>query len=390
MTNIYLDNAATTQIAGEVLDAMVRFEKEGRGNPYRGLHSFAERSTFALQDARKAVGDFIHASDEEIIFTKSATEGLNLAMFNLTKGLGPGDEVVHTIFDHHATLLPLLEAQKKRGFTLKTIGGLTQGSASTSFLKTAQEMIGPKTKLIVAPHVSNVLGTILPIKELVELSRAVNAKVLIDGAQAVGHIPVDVLEIGCDAYAFSAHKMYGPMGIGALYVRKEVMDGWEPMFYGGGMVEEVERLAVGGWGLRYLEGHRRFEAGTPDVTGAIGFAAACKYLSQMGREKMQKAESELTEYLLKRLEEMPTLHISPSAPERTGVVSFTIDNVHPHDVAQVLADRSIAVRAGNHCAAPLAKVINESGTVRVSLGIKNTKEDIDALLEALKYVRDLS
>lgn len=386
MKPIYFDHAATTQMPSEVREAMVQFEEGGRGNPYRGLHTFVERSTLAFQDARKTVGEFIGASAEEMLFTKSATEGLNLAILNFTRDLGPGDEVIHTIFDHHATLLPLIEFSRKQGFSLKMLDGPIHGSAPTAFLTTAHDLIGPKTKLVVAPHVSNVTGTILPVKELARLAHALGAKVLIDGAQAVGHMPVNVQEIDCDAYAFSAHKMYGPMGIGALYVREDLMNNWQPLLYGGGMVEEVESRASKVENVRYLDGFRRFEAGTPNVTGAVGFSEACRYVNGIGRENVQKIERDLTAYLIDHLLKMTNVTVFSGSADQIGVISFSVHGVHPHDVAQKLADHGIAVRAGNHCAAPLAQKLHESGTVRVSFGHTNTKEEIDAFIEALRYV----
>ncbi len=383
MRSVYLDNAATTQIAPEVLDDMVRFERDGRGNPHRGLHAFAGRATIVLEAARTRVSSFIGGSDE-LIFTKSTTEGLNLAIMNLTRGLGAGDEVVLTIFDHHATLLPLYEASKRQGFVLRTIGS-AQRPTPAAIVDDARAIIGPRTKLVVFPHVSNVLGTVLPAKELVEIAKSVGAKVLIDGAQAVGHMNVDVGEIGCDAYAFSAHKMYGPMGIGALYVKRDVLKGWSPMMYGGGMIEEVERVKSkeesNDIKVRYLTGPRLFEAGTPNVTGAFGFMAACHYVDGIGRTKIQKEESELARYLIDRLSESPSITIHPS---RGSIVSFSVRNMHPHDVAQGLSDHGVMVRAGNHCAAPLAQSLDPAGTVRVSVGVTTTRADIDYLIDALK------
>jgi len=370
---IYLDNAATTQMAPEVLEAMLQYEKDGRGNPHRGLHVFAERATIVLEAARTRISSFVGGNFDELIFTKSTTEGLNLAIENMTRGLKAGDEVVLTIFDHHATLLPLLERSKEQGFSLRTIPMTDKGELD---LEKAREMIGQRTKLVVFPHVSNVLGTVLPAKELVELAKSVGAEVLVDGAQAVGHLPVDVVDLGCDAYAFGAHKMYGPMGIGALYVKRDALASWKPIIYGGGMIEEVE-----GESVRYLTGPRLFEAGTPNVTGALGFAAACNYVEMFGRNAIQEKEQELSKMLINGLSELLNVTIFPSAQ---SIVSFSVENMHPHDVAQYLSDKGIAVRAGHHCAAPLAKLLGPAGTVRVSFGATSTKEDVVALLSALQ------
>ena len=378
MNHIYLDNAATTQINPQVAEDMLQYEKEGRGNPNRGLHFFAERATTLLEAARTRVSSFIGGNFDELIFTKSTTESLNLAIFNLTRGLAAGDEVVYTIFDHHATLLPLLERSKEQGFALKVIPITEEGELD---MQRGRALVNEKTKLVVFPHVSNVTGLILPAKELTELAKSVGALVLIDGAQAVGHMPVNVKEIGCDAYAFGAHKMYGPMGIGALYVEKGELEHWKPLIYGGGMIEEVESRESKVESVKYLSGPRLFEAGTPNVTGAFGFAGACNYVEMIGRKKIMEQEKELSSLLIDGLSKMKKVKVFPSSG---SIVSFAVDGMHPHDVSQYLSDKGIAVRAGHHCAAPLSKLLDPAGTVRVSFGATSTQEDVTTLLEALK------
>lgn len=399
---IYLDNAATTQIDPSVLDAMVRFELAGRGNPYRGLHEFAERATVAVDNGRATIAKFIGAAAKEIIFTKSATEGLNLAIWNMVRGLGEGDEVVNTIFDHHATLLPLIELSKKQGFRIRTITPVATTTPSDSpltggeyaFMHEARRLIGERTRLVIAPHVSNVTGEVLPIKALADLAHAVDAQILVDGAQAVAHMPVDVGNLGCDAYAFSAHKMYGPMGIGAVYVSRGVMESWKPMIFGGGMVEEVV-FGVGGKVApcpyaRYLPAPRLFEAGTPNVTGIIGFAGACEIIDKIGRANIVRHERALFTYLIEQISQISSIRLLGTSDIQHlafSILSFTVEGHHPHDVAQHLADHGIAVRAGHHCAAPYSQSLSESGTVRVSFGKDSTKTEIDQLIAVLRLLR---
>jgi cysteine desulfurase/selenocysteine lyase len=343
----YLDYAATAPVFLSVLDAMREYELGGRGNPRRGLHAYAARASDELERSRATVAGFVGADPSRLIFTKSATEGLNLAIESFTKDLGPGDEVVHTIYDHNSAYLPLKRAAEQRGFTLVES---QKGKVES-----------PKTRLVVIPHVSNVTGEVLPVAEIVKAARAVGAKVIVDGAQAVAHMPVSLIELGADAYAFSAHKMYGPMGVGAVAFSKAGFEAAKPLIVGGGMVEP---------GIAMLE------AGTPNVTGAVGFAKACEELLKIGFSAIQEHEQAI----------MQKLHEgNPSS----SIYSFSIPGVHPHDVAQILADHGVAVRAGHHCAPHISRSLDPAGVVRVSIGLATTPEDIDQFFAALKYVGSL-
>lgn len=377
---VYLDSAATTQLPEAVLLAMSAYERGGRGNAGKGLYGFAALATAALADSRQMVADFIGAKIEELIFTKSTTEGLNLLARSLAKNLGPGDEVVLTIFEHHANLLPWRELATERGFTLKFLALDRRGGLD---LAAAQDVITPRTKVVAACYVSNVLGTILPVAELASLAHAVGAVMVVDAAQAVGHLPIDVQELACDALVFGGHKMYGPDGIGSMYISPALRSKLGPMLYGGGMVDEV-------WaeGATYADDYRLFEAGSANVTGAVGLAAACRFLQALELTNVRKHESELRDILLQELERLPSVTVyGPQATgEAIGIVSFSVQGVHPHDVAQILADHGVAVRAGYHCAAPLARCLHEAGTVRVSFGVYSSRQDIDKLLLGLRLV----
>jgi cysteine desulfurase/selenocysteine lyase len=377
---VYLDSAATTQMPLAVFEAQSDYVRSGRGNPYRGLHAFAEGATQAFNSARSVVAQFIGASPDELIFTKSTTEGLNLLARSLGSKLGPGDEVVLSIFEHHANLLPWRELAREHGFLIRYLSMSAGGSID---LEVAKAMMSTRTKAVVVAHVSNVLGTILPVKELGELAHAVGAVLLLDGAQSVAHMPVNVKELGCDAFAFGAHKMYGPEGIGALYIAKHLRPLLQPFVYGGGMVDEVLDD-----GVTYADDVRFFEAGSPNVSGAVGFAAACTFLLSQDFENIQRHEHDLVQALVYELTKLPRVTVHFPQPEfgRTSVVSFSIHGVHSHDVAQVLADQGIAVRAGYHCAAPLTRCLDVSGTVRASFGIYTSNEDVMKLVAGVRYV----
>ncbi|MFA5946003.1 MAG: aminotransferase class V-fold PLP-dependent enzyme [Patescibacteria group bacterium] len=390
----YLDYAATAPVFLSVLDAMREYELGGRGNPRRGLHAYAERGTEALENARATVAKFIGADPSRTIFTKSATEGLNLAIASFTRDLGPGDVVVHTVFDHNSAYLPLKRASDERGFKLVEIGrdDVMRGNFC------GRRGLNPVLAII--PHVSNVTGDVLPIREICERAHEVGARVIVDGAQAVAHMSVDMVELGADAYAFSAHKMYGPMGIGAVAFSAEAFRVVEPLIVGGGMVEP---------GIAMLE------AGTPNVTGAVGFARACEELSRIGFASIQEHEGEMMRMLGERLASSPWA-VSHSDPERSrrgrvrpspvkvgsfalaqdgdwnrasSLVSFSVPGIHPHDVAQVLADQGVAVRAGHHCAPHISRLLDPAGVVRVSIGLPTTTNDVEHFFRALGEVKKL-
>ncbi len=374
---IYLDHAATTRIAPEALRAMVAFEEAGRGNPFRGVHVAAYRATTAYEDARAIVAHFFGALPDMCIFTKGTTEGLNSVAFGFASLLQPGDEIVLSLLEHHAQSLPWRAVAERCRCTIRFIPLQSDGSVA---VEDAKKVISAKTKIVAITHVSNILGTIVPVKEITQLAHDVGAYVCVDGAQAAGHISVDVQNLGADAYAVGAHKMYGPMGIGALFLSKKLQNILQPLLLGGGMIEEI--LADGC--PIFAEGIRKFEAGTPNVTGAVGFAAACKILSHQ-REAIVAHEQELTTFLWQGLSAPTNVQVYGPKPgaNRIGVLSFSVKNMHPHDVAQYLADEGIAVRAGFHCAATLARCLHQDGVVRVSVGKDTTREECEVFLEVM-------
>ncbi len=377
---VYLDSASTTQVPKVVVEKMMAYELSGRGNPQRGLYTWAATASEELKRSREIVAKFIGAQPDELLFTKGTTEGLNLLARALAHDLGPGDEVVITIFEHHANLLPWRELSKERGFELKYLPMSADGSLD---LNTIAKILTDKTKVVSLALVSNVLGNILPVAEVAELAHRHGAVVLVDAAQAVGRLPVNVEALGCDALAFGAHKMYGPEGIGALYLRSNLKTRLKPLLYGGGMVDEVTDGEV-----KYATDVRLFEAGSSNVGGAIGFAAACEFLSELGIENIRKHELELLNALITELAEITGVVVYTPDPAfgRAGVLSFTLGDLHPHDVAQILADQNIAIRAGYHCAEPLTKCLAPAGTVRVSFGIYNTLDDVKGLKAGLLAV----
>lgn len=377
---VYLDSAATTQVPESVTTAMHNYECRGRGNPYRGLHAFAAQATELLDHARDTVAAFIGAGAHELVFTKSTTEGLNLVARALASRLGPGDEVVLTIFEHHANLLPWRELARERGFSIAYLPMAEQGGID---LELAKQIIGPRTKVVSVTHASNVLGIILPVRELADIAHRAGAVLIVDAAQTVARLRVDVKALACDALVFGAHKMYGPEGIGALYVSDALRSHLQPLLYGGGMVAEVLDDTI-----VYAEDVRLFEAGSPNVGGAVGFAAACEFLKSIGLEHVREHELRLIRKLVNELANLSRVRIHSPEPElgRVGLVSFSLQGVHSHDVAQVLADMGIAVRAGYQCAAPLTRCLDPGGIVRVSFGVYNDFADVDRLLEGVKLI----
>lgn len=371
----YLDHAATCQMPDAVFQAMIDYETSGRANAGRGLYPWSARATEAFAVARSRVAAFVGARPERLIFTRGATDGLNMVAQSLAERLGPGDEVLVTLADHHASLLPWRVLAKRRGFSVRTV---PLGEAAAFSLDVFREFVGPQTKVVAVPMVSNVLGNVFPVVDIVQIARRVSAFVVVDAAQAVGHLPVDIVQLGCDALAFSAHKMYGPTGIGALALSDRMWVGMEPTIFGGGMVDSAEELS-------WRDGVARFEAGTQDVAGAVGFAAAAEWLAAIGWEAVRAHEAWLTEELLVRLKTLPVSLLDPSdIGDRIGIVSFTLDGIHAHDVAEILGRRNVCVRAGHHCVEPLAKALSPAGSVRVSLGLPNDGGDIERLIDGLQ------
>ncbi|HYZ88092.1 MAG TPA: cysteine desulfurase [Myxococcales bacterium] len=380
---VYLDSAATSQKPRTVLDAMHRFYETSNANVRRGVHRLGEEATEALEQAREAVRRFLRArSSREVVFTRGTTESINLvAQGWLAPRLKPGDEIVATELEHHSNLLPWQRAAAEAGATLKLVPVTASGEVRTTDV---ERLVGPRTRLVAFSHASNVLGSILPAARIARAARERGAAVLVDAAQSVPHLPVDVQELAGDFVAFSGHKMLGPTGIGVLWARPERLDEMEPMLLGGGMVREV-----GEDRSTWLDAPWKLEAGTPPIAEAVGLRTAIEYLDSLGMDAVRAHDRELLAYAVERLAAVPGMELHGSAPveARIGVVSFGVRGAHPHDVAAFLDQRGICVRAGNHCAQPLMRRLGASGTVRASFQVYNVPSEIDALAEALRAAR---
>ncbi len=379
---VYLDNAATTQKPLTVLSAINDFYQQDNANVHRGVHTLAERATADYEAAREKVRAFINAqSTKEILFTRGTTTSLNWVAQFAGQILTPADEVIITIMEHHSNIVPWQEIAQRTGATLKFVY-LKDGALDWTDLN---EKISTKTKFVSVAHVSNVLGCINPIKEIAALAHAHGAYVVVDGAQSVPHMAVDVQELDVDFFAFSGHKMMGPTGIGVLYGKKELLQCFEPVEFGGEMIDFVYESHS-----TWTELPWKFEAGTPNIAGAIGLGAAIDYINSIGIENIQQHERELVEYLLPKLKEIPGLTLyGPAEPrQRAGVIAFNLQGLHPHDLATALDMEGIAVRAGHHCAQPLLHDLKVAATARASFYLYNTKADCDKLIEALWVTKE--
>lgn len=379
---VYLDNAATTQKPLTVLSAINDFYQQDNANVHRGVHTLAERATADYEAAREKVRAFINAqSTKEILFTRGTTTSLNWVAQFAGQILTPADEVIITIMEHHSNIVPWQEIAQRTGATLKFVY-LKDGALDWTDLN---EKISTKTKFVSVAHVSNVLGCINPIKEITDLAHAHGAYVVVDGAQSVPHMAVDVQELDVDFFAFSGHKMMGPTGIGVLYGKKELLQRFEPIEFGGEMIDFVYESHS-----TWTELPWKFEAGTPNIAGAIGLGAAIDYINSIGIENIQQHERELVEYLLPKLKEVPGLTLyGPAEPrQRAGVIAFNLQGLHPHDLATALDMEGIAVRAGHHCAQPLLHDLKVAATARASFYLYNTKADCDKLIEALWVTKE--
>ena len=377
---IYLDNAATSQKPSQVIQAMNDFYEKDNANVHRGLHELSMRSSFAYEKAHEIVGNFINASEEEIIFTKGTTESLNLLAYTLTKSLKKGDEIILTEMEHHSNIVPWTELAKEKGIKIKVIP-LKDYQLD---LKKFKLLLTKKTKIVSLTHISNVLGTINPIKEIIKISHKYKALVIIDAAQSISHMKIDVKELDCDFLAFSGHKMFGPTGIGVLYGKKKLLEKLPPFQFGGGMIKEVSFNKTTFNDLPW-----KFEAGTPNIAEAIGLVKAIEYINKIGLENIQAHNQELTNYAIERLSKIKDLKIIGPKDNQLGVISFYIKDIHPHDVSEFLNGEGIAIRSGNHCAMPLMNILKIQGTNRISLQIYNTTKDIDALIIALNKVKEI-
>lgn len=382
---VYLDNAATSQRPLPVLSAMRDFDLNHNANVHRGLHTLSEEASAWYKSARQTVAGFIGARTDELVFVRNTTEAINLVTW--TWGLGhikAGDEILTTIMEHHSNFLPWQQLVKSTGAKLQIVGITPDGTLD---MKDFVRKLTKKTKLVAVVHMSNSLGTINPVGQMVKLARKVKAAVVVDAAQSVPHFPVDVKGLGVDFLAFSGHKMLGPMGIGGIYIRKERQEETGPFLTGGGMISEVYADKPAVW----AKGVEKWEAGTPNVSGAVGLAAAVKYLQNLGMKNIRKHEQQLTDYGLKQLSRVKGLRlIGPQdARIRGGVLTFVFDRYHAHDVAQVLDSEAVAVRSGHHCTMPLHQHLNLVSTSRASVYIYNDKTDIDKLIAALDKVKQV-
>lgn len=379
----YLDNAATTQKPYQVIDAIYNYNKTSHGNPHRGVHQLSVRATEEYDLAKERVRKFINAkSVEEIIFTRNTTESINLIANSYgMEFIKENDEIVLAISEHHSNILPWQRVAKEKNAVLKYMYLNEEGRITHEEI---MNKITTKTKLVSIAHMSNVLGTIHPIEEIIDYAHKIGATVIIDGAQSTPHIKVDVQSLDADFYVFSGHKMLGPMGIGVVYGKKEILEKMPPFLMGGDMIEYVYEDYATFAPLPF-----KFEAGTQNVEGAVGLRAAIDYLEKIGIDKIEEHEKELVEYALDKMLSIPYIKIQgpKDLNKRGGIISFTVDDVHPHDVSTILDSYGVAVRAGHHCAQPLMRFLNVPATSRISFYLYNNKEDIDQFIEGLKEVR---
>jgi cysteine desulfurase/selenocysteine lyase len=378
----FLDSGATAQKPQVVIDAVNHFYAHDNSNVHRGVYALAERATAAFEGARRKVARFIGAEPREVIFTRGTTEGVNLVAQSWGRAnVGAGDEILLTGMEHHSNIVPwqLLAAEKGARLVVVPVDDLGQ-----VHLADFERLIGPRTRIVAVTHVSNALGTVNPVKEIVRLAHARGVPVLVDGAQAVPHVKVDVRDLDADFYVFSGHKMFGPTGIGVLYGKARLLEAMPPWQGGGDMI-----LSVSFTGTRFNTIPHKFEAGTPDAAGAVGLGAAVDWLEGLDRAGAEAHERDLLEYATRRLQEIPGLRIIGTAPGKAAVISFVMDGVHPHDVGTILDREGVAVRAGHHCAQPLMERFGVPATVRASMALYNDREDVDQLVQGLHRVREL-
>jgi cysteine desulfurase/selenocysteine lyase len=380
---VYLDSAATSQKPRAVLEAVDRYYEQDNANVHRGVHLLSVRATEAYEAAREKVQRFVHAAHpHEIVFVRGTTEAINLVAqtFGRTR-VRAGDEIVVTVMEHHSNIVPWQMLCEQQGAALRVVPMDDDGTLRIDEL---ERLIGPRTRLVALGHVSNALGTIHPVRRIVELAHGKGVPVLLDGAQAVPHLAVDVQALGCDFYAFSGHKLFGPTGIGVLYGRSELLEQMPPWQGGGDMISSVSFEKTTYNKLPY-----KFEAGTPDIAGAIGLGAAIDYVNSVGLHAIAAYEHALLEYATDALKRVPGLRLIGTAKEKASVLSFLLGDIHPHDIGTVLDREGIAIRTGHHCAQPLMRRLGVAATARASLAFYNRREDVDALVAGLHKVREV-
>jgi len=380
---VYLDNAATTQKPQSVIDRIARYYLHENANVHRAVHLLSERATTAYEDARRTVSRFLNAGDvREIVFVRGTTEAINLVAHSYGRShLGPGDEVLVTAMEHHSNIVPWQLVCEEKAARLRVVPMTDAGELR---LDEFERLLTDRTKIVSLVHVSNALGTVNPVRQIIEMAHARGVAVLLDGAQAVAHMPVDVQALDCDFYAFSGHKVFGPTGIGVLYGKAGLLDAMPPYQGGGDMISSVtfERT-------RYNVLPYKFEAGTPDIAGAIGLAAALDYIESVGRDRIRDHEHDLLVYGTEALQRIPGLRLTGTAADKAGILAFVLDGVHPHDIGTILDREGVAIRAGHHCCQPLMERLGVPATARASLALYNTRADIDALAAALHKVQEV-
>jgi cysteine desulfurase/selenocysteine lyase len=374
---VYLDNAASAQQPTAVIDAVADYARQHHANVHRGVHTLSQEATALYEGAREKVRRFLNArSAAEIVFVRGTTEAINLVAQSYGRSLSAGDEIVVTRLEHHSNIVPWQLLASATGARLRAAPIDRRGAVD---FEAYLALLGPRTRIVALAHVSNALGTILPLAEFLAAARERGIATVVDGAQAVPHLPVDVQALGCDFYAFSAHKMYGPTGIGALYAREALLAAMPPWQGGGDMI-----LTVSFEGSTWNHLPHRFEAGTPNVGGAVGLGAAIDYLGGLGAARVARHEQDLLDYATARLSGVDGLALVGTGPAKSSLVSFTVEGVHPHDLGTVLDSRGIAVRTGHHCAMPVMEFFGVPATTRASFGVYNTRSEIDALCAALQ------
>lgn len=380
---VYLDNAASSQRPRAVIDAISAYYEHDHANVHRGVHTLSQRATDAFEGARDVVRRFINARDtKEIIFVRGTTEAVNLVAQSFARPkVGTGDEILISGLEHHANIVPWQLLCEQTGATLKVIPITTSGEVDFAAF---EKLIGPRTKLLALAHVSNALGTVVPVEKFIAVARRHGVPVLLDGAQAVPHSKVDVRALDCDFYCFSGHKMLGPTGIGVLYGRQQLLEAMPPWQGGGDMI-----LSVSFEKTTYNQLPYKFEAGTPNISGVIGLGAAIRYIEHIGIERIAAYEHALLEYATQKLLTIPGLKLIGTAPEKAAVASFVMEGIHPHDIGTILDTEGVAIRTGHHCAMPVMDFFKVPATARASMAFYNTFEEIDRLVAALEHTREV-
>ena len=380
---VYLDNAATTQKPQAVIDALIHYYTSENANIHRGVHALSELATESFEQARVKVQRFLRAGDPgEIVFVRGATEAINLVAQTYGRiHVGSGDEIIISSLEHHSNIVPWQILCEQQGAHLRVISINDDGEL---LLEEFEKLLGPKTKFVAIAHVSNALGTINPVRKMIEMAHHWNVPVLVDGAQAAPHIPIDVQTLDCDFYAFSGHKLYGPTGIGVLYGKRKLLEAMPPYQGGGDMISSVTFEKT-----LYNKLPYKFEAGTPHVEGVIGLGAAIDYVESIGLDRIAAHEDELLAYATQALSSIPGLRLIGTAKSKAAVVSFVMENIHPHDVGTILDQEGIAIRTGHHCAQPLMQRLGVDATARASFVFYNIKEEVDALVQGIHKVREV-